>query len=151
MKKTILLTLILMITAFGVAACGGGDEPAAEVDSSQAAIEVIMNDIYFGESNDNVDNPPVWTVKTGQTVAVNTVNNGSLDHNWAIVEAGATLPDTVSDPAQVEDLITYDVGVVAGGDAYNGVFRAPVPGEYRVICTVAGHYPAMQGTLIVEE
>ena len=149
MKKSTLFSLIALLSLAFLAACGGGGEAPAEESGGQA-IEVIMNDIYFGETNDNVENPPVWTIKTGGTVTLNAINNGTLDHNWAIVESGATIPDAVT-PDSAEDIISYDVGVVAGGDTYRSAFRTPIPGEYLIICTVAGHYPAMQGKLIVEE
>lgn len=148
MKKAVLLALVAILALAFLAACGGGDEaPAAE--SGSQSIEVVMNDIFFGETADNAANPPVWTVKTGGTVSLTAVNKGTLDHNWAIVKAGETVPDTV-DPTIAAGITSFDVGVVAGGDTYNSAFTAPAPGEYTIICTVAGHYPAMQGKLVVE-
>ena len=149
MKKSTLFTLIALLSLAFLAACGGGGGDAPAEESGGQTIEVIMNDIYFGETNDNVENPPVWTIKTGSTVTLNAINNGTLDHNWALVKADATVPDSVT-PDSAEDIISYDVGIVAGGDTYNSAFRAPIPGEYLIICTVAGHYPAMQGKLVVE-
>ena len=151
MKRSWIFMILLLIGTAVIVACGGGSEPEVEVGEGQASIDVLMNDIYYGETNDNVANPPTWTVKTNQLVVVNADNQGVLEHNWAIVEAGAELPDTIADPASVEDLILFDIGDVGGGDTYTSPFNSPVPGEYQVICTVAGHYPAMQGTLIVEE
>lgn len=148
MKKAVLFALVMILALALLAACGGGDEaPAA--DGGGQSIEVTMNDIYYGETPDNAANPPVWTVKTGGVVSVAVTNQGTLDHNWAIVNAGAAVPDTV-DPTIAEGITSYDVGVVAGGDTYNSAFTAPAPGEYTIICTVAGHYPSMQGKLVVE-
>lgn len=148
MKKVLLLALVALLALAFLAACGGGgDAPAAE--SGGQSIEVVMNDIYYGDSADNAANPPVWTVKTGGVVSVAVTNKGTLDHNWAIVKAGETVPDTI-DPTIAEGITSYDVGVVAGGDTYNSAFTAPAAGEYTIICTVAGHYPAMQGKLVVE-
>lgn len=145
MKKAALLTLVAILALALLAACGGGDEPADSGSGGQS-IEVVMNDIFYGASTEDED---VWTVKTGGVVSVTAINKGTLDHNWAIVKEGATIPDTV-DPTIAEGITSYDVGVVAGGDTYNSAFTAPAPGEYTIICTVAGHYPAMQGKLIVE-
>jgi uncharacterized cupredoxin-like copper-binding protein len=148
MKKIALFTLVMVFALAFLAACGGGEEaPAAE--SGGQSIDVVMNDIYYGETPDNAANPPVWTIKTGGAVSVSVNNKGTLDHNWAIVKAGETIPDTV-DPTVAEAITSYDVGVIAGGDTYNSAFTAPAPGEYTIICTVAGHYPAMQGKLVVE-
>lgn len=153
MKKLFVLTITILIVAMAITACGGDDSSTEESDASssgQTTLEIIMNDIFFGEEPDNAANPPSWTVEAGSLVSVRAQNNGSLDHNWAIVKAGVTLPAAVNDPAEVEDDILFDIGVVAGGDSYNRPFTAPEAGTYTIICTVAGHYPAMQGTLVVE-
>ena len=151
MKKFSLILAILVMLA--LTACGGGDDntDTASSGGTQSSISVIMNDIYFGDSNDNVDNPPSWSVNSGDSVNVQAENQGVLEHNWAIVKADSTLPDTIADPAAVTDMILFDLGEIAGGDSGNNTFTAPAAGEYSVICTVAGHYPVMQGKLVVGE
>ena len=157
MKKSHILTILLLfsLSALLLAACGGGDDGGADDSGdsggSSVEMEVIMNDIYFGDSNDNVDNPPSWSAAAGDSIRVSMVNNGALDHNWAIVELNETIPDVISDPAEIEDQLLTDGGVVAPGDTGTWRFTAPdAPGEYLVICTIAGHYPAMQGRFVVE-
>ncbi|HFC11678.1 MAG TPA: hypothetical protein ENJ56_02445 [Anaerolineae bacterium] len=109
-----------------------------------------MNDIYFGDDADNVANPPQWTLNSGGRAQIKAENDGSLEHNWAIIKAGATVPDSVTDAAAIKDIILFDVGNVAGGASTNATFDIPDAGEYTVICTVAGHYPTMQGKLVVK-
>lgn len=154
MKKFFLFILVAVIVLALLTACGGSSD-TEEVDDSESsttqAITVVMNDIFYGENADNATNPPVWTVKSGNIVTVNSENIGVLEHNWAIVEAGVTLPATVADPAEIENDLLYDVGLIAGGETWTSSFTAPDPGEYTIVCTVAGHYPAMQGKLVVEE
>ena len=149
-KVTLILAILVMLV---LTACGGGDDNSEPVPAggSQASISVTFNDIYFGDSNDNVDNPPSWSVNSGDSVTVQAENAGVLEHNWAIIKADATLPDTVADPAAVADMVLFDLGDIAGGDSGSSTFTAPAPGEYTVICTVAGHYPVMQGKLVVGE
>ena len=152
MKKVSFILAILVMLA--LTACGGGDgdsDDAGSSGGSQSSISVIMNDIYFGDSQDNVDNPPSWSVNTGDSVTVQAENKGVLEHNWAIVKADATLPDTITDAAAVADMILFDMGGIVGGDSGSKTFTAPAPGEYTVICTIAGHYPVMQGRLVVGE
>lgn len=148
-KFRVFLFMSLIVAAFALVACGGDSEEADEGAALQR-ISVVMNDMYFGDTNDNATNPPVWTIKTGGKVAINADNKGALEHNWAIVQAGASLPDTISDPAEVEDLIIFDIGSVLADDTEDARFDAPAPGEYTIICTIAGHYPDMQGKLVVE-
>lgn len=149
MKKYVFVLLTAVLALF-IVACGGGGAEEPET-AAGASIDVVMNDIYYGDVSDNVNNPPVWNVTAGEIVTINSNNLGTLDHNWAIIEAGTALPDTIADPAEIEDSILFDIGVVAGGDTSSNAMTAPAAGEYVVICTVAGHYPAMQGRLVVGE
>ncbi len=153
-KKDLKFFTIIFVLAFFIggilAACGGGGGSAENTEPESATIEVLQNDIYYGDTPDNVENPPIWTVSTGQQVTVQLTNNGTLEHNWAIVKPDVALPETF-DPETDSDIILYDTGLVEGTSEYNDVFVAPAPGEYDVICTVPGHFPGMQGRLVVEE
>lgn len=133
--------------------------PAAEATeapiagSAQEAIaqtlEVIMHDIYFGENPDNLNNPPEWTVAPGSEVTVNMQNMGALEHDFAVVQLGAELP--VPFLEENRDLLLFESEKLPGGQDGTATFTAPTePGIYTVICTVAGHYPVMQGRLVVQ-
>ncbi|MEM7125014.1 MAG: hypothetical protein AAF702_01725 [Chloroflexota bacterium] len=124
-------------------------------DSSQfidpEVIEVVMNDLYYGESNDNIANPPVWTVTSGADVSVVMENRSqALQHNWAIVKAGEEVPTPFLGEEQM-NVVLLDAGVLDANQTETFNFTAPELGEYMVICTVAGHYPVMQGKLVVTE
>jgi uncharacterized cupredoxin-like copper-binding protein len=88
-------------------------------------------------------------VTNGATVTVNLDNQGALQHNWAIVKIGEEVP-VPFDVQQHSAKLLYSTGVVEGGTTATVTFIAPDPGEYLVICTVAGHYPVMQGKLVVK-
>ena len=154
------LSLILAATMLILAACGGGADPtptpapaAAEPSAQQviaATLDLVMRDIYFGPTNDNMANPPVWTVKAGEEFTLNLDNQGGLEHNWAIMKQDVEMPVPFM-PDQNEELILWAAGVLKAGEKKSEPFPAPaVPGEYLVICTVAGHFPAMQGKLVVQ-
>ena len=148
---------LLLIAVLALAACGGGGDdeaPAAAEPSAQEAIaqtlEVAMADLYFGETPDNLANPPVWTVPAGAQVTVSAVNNGALQHDWAIVKKGVEVP-VPFDPAANADILLWEAGIVEPGQTGSATLTVPAEaGEYTVICTVAGHFPSMQGRLIVE-
>lgn len=74
---------------------------------------------------------------------------GNIEHNWAVIKPNEEVPV----PFVIEshdDLILYDTGVVQPGEQKSVPFQVPdEPGEYTVICSVSGHYPAMQGRLVV--
>lgn len=151
MKKTSIYLLVLLMSLLLVA-CGGGEEAtdAGEDTAGPASIDVLMNDIYYGESGDNATNPPTWTVPAGEPVTVNMDNQGVLEHTWVVIEQGAELPEVV-DPTSIADITEYTSPSVIGGETESATFRAPSEaGEYLVVCSVAGHYPGMQGKLVVE-
>ncbi|MBW7885345.1 MAG: hypothetical protein H3C34_22480 [Caldilineaceae bacterium] len=156
MYRKIVNSLVLM-TALFLAACGGSaSEPTATPAQQPSAQEVIattldvaMHDIYFGNNNDNINNPPVWTVKAGQEMTLNLDNQGGLEHSWAIVKKDAEIPIPYL-PESNPDLLLWQSNNVQPAKQAAEAFTAPtVAGEYVVICTVAGHYPAMQGRLVV--
>ena len=123
----------------------GSTEGAAATET----LEIKMNDLYFGDSMDNIVNPPVWTVTSGAQVALDLENMGSVDHNWALVKADEEVP-VPFDAAKNSDMLLFDPGVVSGGESKIVTYTAPIPGVYTVICTVPGHYPVMQGRLEVK-
>lgn len=150
---------ILIPAMLLLAACGGSATPTptpalTPTPSAQqviaATLNVLMHDIYFGDDSNNITNPPVWRVPAGAQVTVNLDNQGALEHNWAVVKRGVEVPIPFM-PDQNKDLLLWEAGALQGGQRNSEIFTAPSePGEYIVICTVAGHYPAMQGRLIVE-
>ena len=155
MKKWMVLVLVAALLV--LVACGGGEDvdaaaPAAEAPTAQEAIEatlqVAMGDLFYGEAPNNMETPPVWTVGAGDVVALEMVNAGALEHNWAIVKPGTEIPVPFM-PDTNGDLLLYEAGLVKPGEEAQHVFTAPAAGEYNVICTVAGHYPSMQGRLVV--
>lgn len=148
MKKSLFLFVLLLL----LAACGGDTAAEPEPVAVEAeSIAVEMHDIYFGEANTNLENPPVWTVSAGAEVSVTLNNLGSLEHNWAVVAMGQEVPVPYTGGAENSDLFYWSADLVPPGESKTYTFTAPTEsGEYLVICTVAGHYPLMQGRLVVE-
>lgn len=122
----------------------------ANASGDIASIEITINDNYYGATNSNLSNPPVWTVPQGADVLATVDNQGTLNHNWAVLKKGASIPVPFT-AGQSSDLIEYGAGMVYGKNQTMITFTAPEAiGEYLVICTVPGHYPSMQGRLVVE-
>lgn len=156
--RVIFPVLLLLITSLILAACGislpgvswfgGGttSSPFADV----VMLQVDMYDSYYGTTDDNLTNPPIWTVQTGADVVVNIVNHGILDHNWAVIKQGTNIPVPYEE-GQGGDIVLHGVGMVYNNSQTTITFTAPEAGEYQVICTVSGHYPFMQGKLQVVE
>lgn len=154
MQRTTMVISSLLTALLLVAGCGGGASeptPAPAAGSAQemlTQIDVLMHDIYFGEENNNVEKPPVWTVKAGEEVTVNSDNKGGLEHSWAVLKAGVEAPMPFTEANN--NLLIATTGNILANTKHTTTFTAPEAGEYIVICTVAGHYPVMQGRLVVK-
>lgn len=151
------LMLLLIAVMFSTSACNylwNGDdsrtqrERNASLLADVSMLNVDMYDSYYGNSDTNLTEPPVWTVQSGADVVVNLVNHGLLNHNWAVVKKGITVP-TPYEEGQSGDIILHGIGMVYNNSQTTITFTAPESGEYQVICTVSGHYPFMQGKLQV--
>lgn len=147
MMQNKIFSVLLVVFALALVACGGS--AASEQAPAEEVIGVDMNDIYYGDTNDNVENPPVWQVNSGSNVTIRMENMGALEHNWAVLKAGEDIP-VPFDEADHGGKILFSAGNVAGGASNEVSFTAPEPGDYNVVCTVPGHAALMQGKLIVE-
>lgn len=144
----------LSLFLFCVSCMGGSNatSPNANqpmgVNANVAMLTVDMNDNYYGATDDNLTSPPVWSVVSGADVVATLINHGKRNHNWAIVKAGVSIPIPYEE-GQGGDILLHGIGMVYNHSQTTTTFTAPAPGEYMVICTVSGHYPAMQGRLLV--
>jgi plastocyanin len=158
----VLLTFTGLITTacsgnwFGSDLFGGGwfggsaEADQAALLANVTMLTVDMYDSYYGTSDTNMTEPPIWTIPAGSDVVVNLINHGAYDHNWAIVKKGITVPVPYEE-GQAGDIIMHGIGMVYNNSQTTITFSAPDLGEYQVICTVSGHYPLMQGKLLVTE
>ena len=147
-----LIGLGLLLLCFSlISSCNStttGTNGAAMTNANVALLTVDMQDNYYGGADDNVANPPVWSVPAGADVVATLTNHGRRNHNWAIVKPGAAIPIPYKE-GQGGDIILHGIGMVYGNSQTTITFTAPDPGEYMVICTVDGHYPEMQGRLLI--
>ena len=161
-RSRLLLFLLLCLVTVNTSACaewlpanplsswfGGEEKPdRAALLSDVTMLTVDMYDTYYGESDTNLTDPPVWRVQAGADVVVNLINHGSFSHNWAIVKKDTKVP-TPYDEGQNGSILLHGIGMVYHNSQTTVTFTAPEAGEYQVICTVSGHYPLMQGRLEV--
>ncbi len=155
------LVVLLALTGLTATACrgswfgsiwfgGSAEADHAALLANVTMLTVDMYDSYYGNSDTNITDPPIWTVPAGSDVVVNLINHGAYDHNWAIVKKGIKVPIPYEE-GQAGDIIMHGIGMVYNNSQTTITFSAPELGEYQVICTVSGHYPVMQGKLVVTE
>lgn len=134
-KKTFLVTGLLILLPLFFAACGGGG------GSSQTEFNVTMNEFSF--------DPNSLTVPAGEQITLNLVNEGSLEHNFVIMEKGVEVEGSWSDAYQ-DDIYYENVNNPAGQESTASFSSPAEAGEYEILCTVPGHLEAgMRGTLTV--
>jgi plastocyanin len=131
MKKRIGLILVMALTVMVFAACSGGG-------SAGNTISTTATDFHF--------EPSTWTVKAGEQVTLEITNDGAVEHDWVL------LGSMITAPADGEKDVIFETEV-APGQTESVTFTAPAtPGEYQVICEIAGHLEAgMEGKLVVTE
>lgn len=156
---TVILVLFLMvfviITSYFLALYlrtsreASAQEQLEQIRNTLTVLDIEMYDNYYGEQDTNVIAPPTWTVGADTPVLINMRNHGELNHNWAVVNQGEVVPVPFAE-GQASNLLYYQAGMVYGNNETTFTFNAPGPGIYQIICTVEGHYPSMQGKLVVE-
>lgn len=106
-----------------------------------AELEVTLTDFQF--------TPARATVPAGAEVTLTVTNEGTLEHEWVLVKQGQTIEAPFGEGD--EDKIFWE-GEVEAGETETFTFTAPQePGEYQIVCGIAGHLEAgMEGSLIVE-
>jgi uncharacterized cupredoxin-like copper-binding protein len=126
----------LILSAFiGLAACGGAAPP------TPTQLTVDMQEFMY--------NPQTVTVPAGAQVEITLINSGALEHEWVIMNLGTEVSPPFSEDDEAN--IYWEEEVDPGKTSVQ-IFNAPSqPGEYQIICGIAGHMEAgMIGTLVVE-
>ena len=132
MKKYLVLFVALFGMSLVLSACGGSG-PSTTMD-------VTMTDFHF--------EPMEFTIPAGETITVNAVNNGAVEHELVIFNLGTDAGDKFGD--EDEDNIYWEVEVFPG-ETSTTTFTAPTePGVYYVTCGIEGHLEAgMTATVTV--
>jgi uncharacterized cupredoxin-like copper-binding protein len=122
------LSVLLVLTA-----CG---------KSNAATINVTITDFAYS--------PSTFTVPAGAEVTVHATNNGAVEHEFAIMKKGTSVTPPFGD--KDEGNIFWELDEIGPGTTKSDTFIAPTePGDYEVICGLAGHIEkGMVGTLTVK-
>ena len=132
MKKSIYLLILLLALALSACQSGG---PSTK-------LKVEMTDFAF--------TPNYFTVPAGKEITVNIAHHGIVVHEFIIMKPGTNAGEHFDE----EDLPNvYQSVEVPPGHSQSFTFPAPSePGEYQVVCGIAGHIESgMTATLTVVE
>ena len=124
MKRLTIFVAILLSFAFALTACGG--------NGPSTNIRVDMTEFMF--------NPSDFTVPAGQEITIELSNNGAVMHDFVIMKYGT---EVGQDFDEEDGVNVYWEAELEPGTSETLTFTAPSePGEYQVVCGVAGHYLA---------
>jgi uncharacterized cupredoxin-like copper-binding protein len=141
MKRAQLSGLLAIPLVFGVVACGSDDD-----GGSSTEIDASMQEFEF--------TPTDWTVAADEEISITLENNGSVEHEWVILQPGVEIESEADLPETEEELLAdfvYWEDEVEPGDSKALTFTAPPAGTYQVICAIPDHFDAgMEGTLTSE-
>ena len=134
MKKFPFLLAMGLLMASILAACGG-------VSSPSKIIEVTLTDFTFS--------PNTFTVPAGEAITLKATNNGAVAHSFIIMKSGYQVTGHFTDSDKPN--IFWEVDQITPGQSINKTFTSPSdPGQYQIVCGVAGHFEAgMVAKLIV--
>ena len=136
MKKFLALLAALLIFSLVLAGCGGGSKGG----SASTNLKVNLTEFMFS--------PNDFTIPAGQEITIELSNTGAVVHDFIIMKYGTNIGDAFGD----EDAPNvYWKAELEPGTSNTYTFTAPSePGDYQVVCGVAGHYQAgMVATLTV--
>jgi len=131
------MVVVLAGSGLLLGACGDDDDGGGEASTS---IEATASDFQF--------EPDSWTVPAGEEFTIDFTNDGSVEHEWAVIVEGEDL-DSEDDFA--EEKVLFEVEAVPAGESTTEAFTVDEAGTYQVICAIPSHFDSgMEGTLTVE-
>jgi len=161
MKITLRMMVLAVLTAMAMvlAACGGGGSSGGSTGGGSGSGPVT---IEIGSKGEELAfDKTELTVSAGQTVTIRFKNNSAVQqHNWILVKGGEAEAANIANaglsagpaanylPADKSNIIA-ESPLANGNETVEVPFTAPAAGTYLYICTVPGHYPLMQGKLVV--
>lgn len=139
------VTFVALLVA-SMAACNSDrNESGDTAEVATTEIDVAMDEFEF--------EPTEWTIAADEEITVDLENNGSIDHEWVILQPGVTIESEADLPETEEELLAdfvYWEDEVSPDDSKTETFTAPPAGTYQIICAIEDHFDAgMEGTLTV--
>ena len=153
-SRKVSVAVMLVLLSFVVSACG----TAADDTTTSASEDQTTTSAGSGTSTELTTSvvemeftPNTWTVPAGEQVSIIITNDGTVKHEWVLMQEGVTIASEADLPESEEELMADFVNVeeeVEPGETKTLTFQAPPAGTYQIICAIEGHFDGgMEGTL----
>ena len=129
---------ILLVWLVGISLILAGCGSKASAPTTQ--IDVTLTDFQYS--------PNAFSVPAGQEIKLNATNSGGVVHSFVIMQKGKDAGTEFNEEDKPN--VYWEVEIQPGGSAETSFIAPSDPGEYQVVCHVAGHLQAgMVGKLNV--
>jgi uncharacterized cupredoxin-like copper-binding protein len=134
MKSILRILTLALCFPLVLAACGGNSGPSKSVN-------ITLTDFEFS--------PNTFTVPAGAQISFTAVNNGAVEHSFAIMKLGYEVKTQFTETDRPN--IYWLEPTIGPGQTVTAAFTAPSdPGTYQILCIHPGHFEAgMVAKLIV--
>ena len=157
-SRKVPVAVMLVLLSFVVAACGtAADDTTTSASEDQTTTSSAGSEASTELSTSVVEmefTPNTWTVPAGEQVSIIITNDGTVKHEWVLMQEGVTIASEADLPESEEELMADFVNVeeeVEPGETKTLTFEAPPAGTYQIICAIPGHFDAgLEGTLTSE-
>jgi plastocyanin len=138
--RRLLTVAVALLVAVPLGACGDDDDAGGGDGAASTSIEATASEFQF--------DPDSWTVPAGEEFTIDFTNDGTVAHEWAVINLGDDL-DSEADFA--EEKVLFEVEAIPAGESTEQSFTVDEAGTYQVLCAIETHFDAgMEGTLTVE-
>lgn len=132
LNTAVLAASLLLI----LSACGASNGPSTSVNLTMTDFAFLPNSV---------------TVPAGQEITLTLTNSGAVAHDLMIMQLGKEVGSNGHVGPDEHANVFWEQELLDAGQTVKTTFSAPdAPGEYEIVCGVAGHLEAgMRGKLIV--
>jgi plastocyanin len=137
--KTMWGVVGVLLLALPLSACGDDDDGGGTSDNTtpQTSLTVEAKDYSFSPAN--------WKVPAGQEISIEFTNNGSIEHEWAVINLGMAL---TSGDDFTEDHVLWEIEKQPAGTTVTETFTWDTPGTYQIVCALDGHVNAGMAAIL---
>lgn len=130
--RTLRWAPIWVLVPLLLGACSSDD------DAASSSITATATDFMFS--------PDAWAVNADEDFDVTLNNEGSVEHEWAVLKEGVEIS---SEAEFSEDVVEFEIEAIDPDTSTTQTFTLPA-GTYQVICAIETHFDlGMEGALTV--